>query len=297
MNDAVGELLSLINGYNYVGGNPINRRDPSGMCWVNSSASPDQQSQCSNAWRQYTNIITDTYTQNWPRDVRILVTQEADYWANLPYSEFVSQWNSSRPPVGTDPGGAVWQSSLPILGGISFANPAPGPEDLIAIGGLCIAGIWALAANAGAISLPLRQTYYFSESTERTNEDDIAWPIPPTRDGAKVVLYRAIDPPELAFVRSVGFTNYGFSPNASGKYFALTLAGVTQFAGADINSNAVFTLTQIRVSPPIILLGFFFNDVGNQGAGWSIHFSDEALLALYADLVASNERIVIIGAV
>ncbi|MEO8391661.1 MAG: hypothetical protein ABI700_01590 [Chloroflexota bacterium] len=31
INGAVGELLSLINGYNYVGGNPVTRRDPSGM--------------------------------------------------------------------------------------------------------------------------------------------------------------------------------------------------------------------------------------------------------------------------
>ncbi|MFN8375253.1 MAG: hypothetical protein U0694_20550 [Anaerolineae bacterium] len=29
---AVGELLALLNGYNYVGGNPVNRVDPSGMC-------------------------------------------------------------------------------------------------------------------------------------------------------------------------------------------------------------------------------------------------------------------------
>lgn len=155
----------------------------------------------------------------------------------------------------------------------------------------------AALANTGTLTLPLRQTYYFSDSNERANEDEIAWPIPPTRDGAKVVLYRAIDPAELAFVRSVGFTNYGFSPNASGKYFGLTLAGVTRFAGADINSYAIFTLTSIRVSPAIILLGYFFNDVGQQGAGWSIHFSDVALLGLYAHLAASNERIVIIGAV
>jgi hypothetical protein len=163
--DAVGELLSLINGYNYVGGNPVNRRDPSGMCWLNNSASPEQQSQCGTAWRQYTNNITNVYTQSWPRDVQVLVSQEALYWGNLPYGEFVSQWNSSRRPASTDPGGDVLRSSLPVLGGISFANPAPGPEDLIAIGGLCIAGIWAIAANAGAVTLPLRQIYNFSGQT------------------------------------------------------------------------------------------------------------------------------------
>lgn len=293
---AVGEPV-FHNRYSYAGSNPVNRADHNGMCWVNTSASPGQQSQCYDAWLGYTDVITDTHTQNWPRDIQILMTREARYWANLPYSEFVAQWNSSRPPINTDPGGAVWQSSLPAIGAVSMANPGPGPEDLIALGGLCIAAIWAITANAGAISLPLRQPHYFSARNERVDEDEIAWPIPPTRDGAKVVLYRAIDPTELAFVRGVGFTNYGFSPNGGGKYFALTLAGVTQFANADINSYAVFTLTRIRVSPPIVLLGYFFNDVGKQGAGWSIHFSDMALLGLYADLAVSNERIVIIGAV
>jgi hypothetical protein len=220
------------------------------------------------------------------------------YWGNLSYGEFVSQWNSSRPPANNDPGGQILGTGLLVAGGVSQADtPLPGPADLLALGiTVCAVGLAALAYT-GTLTLPVRQTYYFSDSTDQANEDEIAWPILPTRDGAKVVLYRAIDPPELAFVRSVGFTNYGFSPNASGKYFALTLAGVTQFAGADINSYAVFTLTRIRVSPPIILLGGFFNDVGQQGAGWSIHFSDVALLGLYADLAASNERIVIIGAV
>jgi len=268
------------------------------MCWVNSSASQNQQSQCSDAWRGYTNLITSTYTQDWPRDVQILVSQEALYWGNLSYGEFVSQWNSSRPPANNDPSGQILGTGLLVAGGVSQADtPLPGPADLLALGiAVCAVGLAALA-NTGTLTLPLRQTYYFSDSNERANEDEIAWPIPPTRDGAKVVLYRAIDPAELAFVRSVGFTNYGFSPNASGKYFGLTLAGVTRFAGADINSYAIFTLTSIRVSPAIILLGYFFNDVGQQGAGWSIHFSDVALLGLYAHLAASNERIVIIGAV
>ncbi len=31
MNDAVGELLGLINGYAYANGNPVNMTDPSGM--------------------------------------------------------------------------------------------------------------------------------------------------------------------------------------------------------------------------------------------------------------------------
>ncbi len=162
-NDAVGELMSLINGYNYVGGNPVNRRDHSGMCWVNSSASPSQQSQCYDAWRGYTDLITNTYTQSWPRDVQVLVSQEALYWGNLPYGEFVSQWNSSIPPASTDPGGQVLGIGLPIAGGVSQADsPLPGPADLMAVlAGLCVVGI-AVIASTNAVTLPLRPSYSFS---------------------------------------------------------------------------------------------------------------------------------------
>ena len=164
LHDAVGELLSLINGYNYVGGNPVNRIDPSGMCWLNSGTSPEQQSQCTDVWFAYTDQINQTYTTNWPQEIRTLVTQEAYYWGNLSHPEFANQWNSSRPPASTDPGGEVLSSYIQIGGGISILNPAPGPEDLVVIGGLCIAAIWAIAANASRISLPMRQQIVFDSS-------------------------------------------------------------------------------------------------------------------------------------
>lgn len=124
------------------------------------------------------------------------------------------------------------------------------------LAGLCVAGLAAIASS-GAIALPMRQPYYFTDSSERARDNRIPWPIPPTLDRAKVVLYRTIDPEELAFVRSAGFSNYGFSPNGSGKYFALTFAGISQFARAEMNSYAVFTLTRIRVSQHIVILGYF----------------------------------------
>ena len=165
-NDAVGELLSL-NGYAYANGNPVNLVDPNGMCALNNSSTYEQRGQCSQVINDYIAEIEGMYGSqiSWSPDLRKLVEQELRYWNALPYADFVSQWNSTRRPASTDPGGQVMQSSLPILGTISFANPGPGPEDLIAIGGLCIAGIWALAANAGAITLPLRPAYDFSVQT------------------------------------------------------------------------------------------------------------------------------------
>jgi hypothetical protein len=135
------------------------------MCWENTSASPEQRSQCRDAWLAHMDVITKQYPMHWPIGVVDSVYQEARYWANLPYSEFVAQWNSSRPPMGTDSGGAVWQSSLPAIGAVSMANPGPGPEDLIALGGLCIAAIWAITANARAITLLNRPIINFGTSS------------------------------------------------------------------------------------------------------------------------------------
>lgn len=175
INDAVGELLAVMNGYNYVGGNPVNRVDPSGMCWVNDSASPEQQSECYDAWLEYTNIITDTYTQSWPRDVQILVTQEAKYWGNLSYEEFAIQWNNNVHSASTNPSGEVLQSSLPIIAGVSLVNPGPGPEDVLALGGLCIVAIWAIVANGSTITLPTRPLIGFGDNiffTKRGNQQN-----------------------------------------------------------------------------------------------------------------------------
>jgi RHS repeat-associated protein len=200
------DVLETPNRYAYVGGNVVNRVDPSGKCWVNNSSSPNQQAQCADAWRGYTNLITNTYTQNWPRDVRVLASQEALYWGNLSYGNFASQWNSSRSPASSDPGGQIWQSSLSILGGLSFANPAPGPEDLIFLGGLCIAGIWAIAASAGAITLPLRQAYNFSEAV--SEEDDVAIPIPipyeRRRDEGDETWFHYTDEPGITEIAATG---------------------------------------------------------------------------------------------
>ncbi len=155
--------MSLINGYNYVGGNPVNRVDPSGMCWVNSSASPNQQAQCYDAWLAYTNIVTNTYTQNWPRNIQISMTQEARYWGNMSYSEFASQWNSSSSPVSNNTLSSTSQTFITGGGVLVIADgPLPiadVPGSIIIFAGLCLAGLAVL--GVGNIVLPRHQVYDF----------------------------------------------------------------------------------------------------------------------------------------
>jgi hypothetical protein len=181
--DAVGELLGLLNGYSYTGGNPVNRVDHNGMCWTNASASPDQQTQCFDAWKGYADVVTDTFTQNWPRDVQILMTQEAQYWSRLSYTEFVNQWNSSRPSSRSNPGQGLQQGAGFAVGAGVITGPTP--DDILwAAGALCLYGA-ALVAQTGAVALPLRQAHYFSESQDQTEESDDAIPLPRYGDCTK----------------------------------------------------------------------------------------------------------------
>jgi RHS repeat-associated protein len=185
--DAVGELLVTLNGYSYTGGNPVNRVDRNGMCWANSSASPNEQNQCLAAWDSYISIVTDTYTENWPRDVRIMMSQEALYWSALSYSEFVSQWNGPRQPAQTNSGmnlqSAGGSMVLQGLGITQLDSPAPGPADAIgfpwALVGLCVAGFGAIISiNHGTIASPQRPTWDFSRDDADENGGDDAIPIP-----------------------------------------------------------------------------------------------------------------------
>ena len=157
--DAVGELLGLLNGYSYTGGNPVNLVDHNGMCWTNASASSEQQTQCFDAWKGYTDVVTDTYTQNWSRDVQILMTQEARYWSELSYTEFVNQWNSFHSPSRTNLGEGLQQGAALAVGTGVITGPTP--DDILwAAGALCLYGA-ALIAQTSAVSLPLRPAYDF----------------------------------------------------------------------------------------------------------------------------------------
>ncbi len=157
------EPLSL-NSYGYVSGNPVNQVDPSGLCWANTSISADKQSQCYDGWLAYISVINETYTQNWPRAVQILMTQEARYWSNLPYNQFVIQWNGVRPPASNNPGGEILAMGVPLAATTSSVNPFPGPEDVAAFGiALCVTGLAILAAATTTITLPLRPQINFAK--------------------------------------------------------------------------------------------------------------------------------------
>jgi len=305
--DAVGEL-GFHNRYSYTGGNPVNRVDRNGMCWTNARASAEQQSQCFDAWSGYMDVINTTYTQDWPREVQIAVTQEARHWANLPYPQFVSEWNASTsfPEMSTNSLQSAGVTMIFQGAGISMLDsPLPGPADIPGWAwagiGLCVVAIGAVATiGNGTIALPQRQIWDFSQDNTDENSDDdaipIPWPVRPTREQQKIVLYRAIAPAELEFVRGTGFRSYGFSPSGGGKYFAITEIGVRAFTNSSINvgENAIEAITKVRISPEVAILGYYFVDVGEYGAGPSVHFSDANLAIMYADIIASNERIVII---
>jgi len=159
INDAVGELI-FHNRYSYAGGNPVNRVDPSGLCWLNTNSSANQHQQCLEAWVNYaTSVNLDDPT------IRDLLRQENDYWGNLPYNEFADLWNDNqrRPPLSTDPGGETLAAGAALVLPIAlFDSPAPGPADAIALLGLlCVVGIAAIAGT-GAIALPQRPQVNFA---------------------------------------------------------------------------------------------------------------------------------------
>jgi hypothetical protein len=93
-------------------------------------------------------------------------------------------------------------------------------------------------------------------------------------------IYRAIGPAELAALEATG--TYGFSPNASGKYFALSEEGVYQFANSSFNAGEDMTITSTKVPTKVLGSGYFFNDPG--GAGASVHFTDPQLPKLYSTM-------------
>lgn len=94
------------------------------------------------------------------------MSQEESYWSSLPYSDFLLQWNSDRPPSRTNPSDTVLQTGLPLVGVIALADsPFPGPADVAALfAGLCLAGMAAMAAG-DAVALPIRPVVNYSGTT------------------------------------------------------------------------------------------------------------------------------------
>jgi hypothetical protein len=100
-------------------------------------------------------------------------------------------------------------------------------------------------------------------------------------DGSgSTTLYRVISQDELQDVQQFG--DYHLSPHGGGKYFAVTEQGARNFANADFNQELELTLTSVEV--PNAFLGnngYYFDDIGQGGAGWSYHFRDEELGNMY----------------
>lgn len=101
-----------------------------------------------------------------------------------------------------------------------------------------------------------------------------------TDDEGRRPIYRAIGPTERAVLEATG--NYGSSPNASSKYFALTVEGVYQFANSEFNSGREMTITSTSVPTKVLSSGYSFNDPG--GGGASVHFSEPQLPKVYSTM-------------
>jgi hypothetical protein len=201
--DAVGELI-FHNRYSYVDNNPVNRTDPSGLCWLNNSASLGQQAQCSDAWFGYMDVINQQCPITCPVELLELVQQEADYWGNLSYPEFVAQWNSSRAPASTDPGAGLQQSATVAVGAAAITGPTPDDLFLLA-GALCLYAI-SVAVQTGAISLPLRQPFDFSIPWDDADSTDIPIPIPYPDDFS----HCTVDMKPCSILEEAGGFYYGF---------------------------------------------------------------------------------------
>jgi hypothetical protein len=94
----------------------------------------------------------------------------------------------------------------------------------------------------------------------------------------RVSLFRAIGERERRHL--LAFGDYGRSPSAGGKYFALTEEGAVRFAGSTFNAKRRMIITRVDVPRSFLDRGFLFFDPG--GAGPSVHFSEEMLADLYA---------------
>ena len=91
-------------------------------------------------------------------------------------------------------------------------------------------------------------------------------------------LYRVVDATELNVIKATG--TYGFSPSAIGKYFGFSRNQTENLFNTLYKNGG--SLTQTSVPMQVIYQGHEFNDPG--GAGPSIHFSDSVLPTFYKSM-------------
>jgi RHS repeat-associated protein len=205
-----------LNGYSWVEGRVADGRDPSGRCSFNASSTYSQRNQCSDAINQYIRLIQQQYgpQMNWPSDLRALVERELRYWNSISYSDFMREWNSSRPPASTNSSNGMGQD-LVFAGGVAAMVDGPLPfgdtaAAILIIAGLCVAGLAALASS-GAIALPMRPEFDFADPQSPSSVEDIYaiheafYSEPrPSRGGRKFDLAFGKSPDVLAFAVSFG---------------------------------------------------------------------------------------------
>jgi RHS repeat-associated protein len=157
--------------------------------------------------------------------------------------------------------------------GLSPDSPSTTSASTIALPGIGTAGdvlagtsLGVGAATAAVAGAALLAT---TSSTAGREQDEL-----------RTTVYRVVDPTELAYLQSTG--NYGSNPSQSGKYFALTAAGAQAFASAPMNSGT--TITSTTLPQVVVNQGYQFIDIGSQGAGPSVFYSQPQLPSVYGSM-------------
>ena len=166
-NPALGAFFNLdpmetANRYGYVGANPINRVDPGGNCWFHPDSSPEQASQCNQAFVSWVEDVYEMYP-DWPPAVSSVVNDERGYWGDLSYDTFTQQWNDPNVHDFTGGESSYMETggSLVIGGAITtqMDSPFPGPADVVGISailaGTCVVAVALIAEAVTPRRLPL----------------------------------------------------------------------------------------------------------------------------------------------
>ena len=175
------------NRYGYVGGDVVNRVDPSGECWLNERANTLQRDYCHTQFLRYTQDISRQYGKAWSPELHKAIGDQARFWSQLEFEDFLYLWNNPdfNPPSDGSGLAAV----------LMYTQSATIPNPVAVLVGACTAlGVIALLSA----TLPKRRGLaddiqdflrYLRESLGRSIPIPIPrdFPIPtPTRDACNI---------------------------------------------------------------------------------------------------------------